>query len=439
MAKRIIVAGGGHGGIACANLLARAGFAVTVYEKNTRENMGYDWTDIFDPKSLALAGLPFPNKDQYAIKNNMTFVPPSGRVKVTQDVPDDKAEIKMERRDIYDLLIRTAEESGVQFVFDCAVLSPLLSGDRVIGIATDKGDFTADLVIDACGCESPVRAGLPDCCGIQKHPAKYEKFYVYRAFYNCPEGTYADDKYKVYLLPNGRLGIGWVANEGDYTDLLIGEFEPFTVAQAEEKAAFFRRENPVLGSERLRGGQMVQIPVRQPLSIIVADGYAAIGDSAFMTVPIIGSGIANTFRAAKMLAETVISDSTETYSAETLWDYQRTYYKELGAGLAPLALVKLMLTKISPQQLDYMFETKMLTVKDLTITADSTSLSDFIHIDAGLLGKGVSLIKDRKLTMLIASLGKSIAETAAVCAAMPRHYSRYAVLQWAKKYDAIFQ
>lgn len=439
MAKRIIVAGGGHGGIACANLLARAGFDVTVYEKNSRDAMGYDWTDIFDPKSLALAGLPFPNKDQYAIKNNMTFVPPSGRVKVTQDVPDDKAEIKMERRDIYDLLIRTAEESGVQFVFDCAVLSPLLAGDRVIGITTDKGDFTADLVIDACGCESPVRAGLPDCCGIQKHPAKYEKFYVYRAFYNCPEGTYADDKYKVYLLPNGRLGIGWVANEGDYTDLLIGEFEPFTVAQAEEKAAFFRRENRVLGSERLRGGQMVQIPVRQPLSIIVADGYAAIGDSAFMTVPIIGSGIANAFRAAKMLAETVISDSTETYSAETLWDYQRTYYKELGAGLAPLALVKLMLTKISPQQLDYMFETKMLTVKDLTITADSTSLSDFIHIDAGLLGKGAALIKDRKLTMLIASLGKSIAETAAVCAAMPRHYSRYAVLQWAKKYDAIFQ
>lgn len=439
MEKKIIVTGGGHGGIACANLLARAGFAVTVYEKNSRENMGYDWTDIFDPKSLALAGLPFPDKAQYEIKNNMTFVPPSGRVKVTQDVPDDKAEIKMERRDIYDLLIRTAEESGVQFVFDCTVKAPLLAGDRVIGITTDKGDFTADLVIDACGCESPVRAGLPECCGIQKHTAKYEKFFVYRAFFNRPDGTAAEDKYKVYLLPDGRLGIGWVASEGDYTDLLIGEFEPFTFEQAGEKAVLFRRENAVLGTKLLRGGQMVQIPVRQPLSVMVADGYAAIGDSAFMTVPIIGSGIANSFRAAKMLAEAVISDTTETYSAETLWGYQRTYYKELGAGMAPLALIKLMLTKITPQQLDYLFETKMLNVKDLTITADSTSIMDFIHVDSGLLGKGVSLIKDRKLTKLIASLGKSIAETAAVCAAMPRHYSRYAVLQWAKKYDAIFQ
>ena len=439
MAKKIIVAGGGHGGIACANLLAKNGFDVTVYEKNSRDRMGYDWTDIFDPKSLAVAELPQPDKSLYELKNNMTFVPPAGRVKVTQDVPDEQAEIKMERKDIYALLMDAAEVNGVQFVFDCTVEAPLLAGDRVIGIQTDKGDFTADLVIDACGCDSPVRAGLPLCCGIQQHPAKYEKFYVYRAFYNCPEGATAADKYKVYLLPDGRLGIGWVASEGDYTDLLIGEFEPFSAEEAEEKAAFFRSENPVLGTELLRGGQMVQIPVRQPLSILVADGYAAIGDSAFMTVPIIGSGIANSFRASKMLADTIINDATQTYSAETLWDYQLRYYKALGAGLAPLALVKLMLTKITPEQLDYMFETKMLTEKDLTITADSTSLGDFLHIDAGLLGKGAALIKDKKLTVLVAALGKGIAETAAVCAAMPKYYSRRAVQQWARKYDAIFQ
>lgn len=439
MKKKIIVAGGGHGGIACAGLLAKAGFDVTVAERNSREAMGYDWTDIFDPKSLALAGLPFPAEEQYEIKNNMTFVPPAGRVKVTQDVPDDQEEIKMERSAIYDLLICTAEAAGVKFIFNCTVKAPLLAGDRVIGIATDKGNFNGDLVIDACGCESPVRAGLPECCGIQKHPKQFEKFYVYRAFYNCPDGQLAEDKYKVYLLPEGRLGIGWVASEGDYTDLLIGEFSPFTEQEAEAKAAFFRKDNPVLGTERLRGGQMVQIPVRQPLSVMVADSYAAIGDSAFMTVPIIGSGIANSFRAAKMLADTILADKTETYSAETLWDYQRTYYKTLGAGMAPLALVKLMLTKITPQQLDYLFEQKMLTSKDLTITADSTSLADFIHIDASLAGKGLALIKDRKLTRLIAALGKSIAETAAVCAAMPKHYSRHAVQQWADKYDSIFQ
>ena len=36
MGKRIVVAGGGHGGIAAAAILAQHGFDVTVYEKNRR-------------------------------------------------------------------------------------------------------------------------------------------------------------------------------------------------------------------------------------------------------------------------------------------------------------------------------------------------------------------------------------------------------------------
>ena len=50
MGKKIIVAGGGHGGIAAAAILAEHGFDITVYEKNKREDMGYDWTDIFDAR-----------------------------------------------------------------------------------------------------------------------------------------------------------------------------------------------------------------------------------------------------------------------------------------------------------------------------------------------------------------------------------------------------
>ena len=42
MGNKIIVAGGGHGGIAAAMLLAKKGYDVTVYEKNAEDKMGYD-------------------------------------------------------------------------------------------------------------------------------------------------------------------------------------------------------------------------------------------------------------------------------------------------------------------------------------------------------------------------------------------------------------
>ena len=114
---RIIVAGGGHGGLGAAALLARSGFDVTVCEKNAREDMGYDWTDIFDKKGLFAVGLGLPEEGKYALKNDMTFYCPSGEHKLRQHTPEDQLEIQMERRDICEMLIRHAQECGVKFEF----------------------------------------------------------------------------------------------------------------------------------------------------------------------------------------------------------------------------------------------------------------------------------------------------------------------------------
>lgn len=435
--KKIIVAGGGHGGIACAALLAEAGFEVTVYEQHAREAMGYDWTDIFDSRALAIAGIPMPKAEQCLPLYNMSYTPPAADMIVKPD--DERAhgtDIKMERRDIYAHLIAHAEAKGVHFAFDTAVLSPIMAGDRVIGIRTDKGDVLGDLVIDACGCSSPVRSQLPACCGIQAQPDDMEQFYVYRAFYNHT-GAVPEVKYRVYLLPEDVFGIAWVADDEEYSDLLLGEFNPITVKEAERKAAYFRKQNPILGTEILRGGCLATIPVRQTLSVMVADGYAAIGDSAFMTVPIIGSGIANSLKAAKILADTVIADTTETYSAETLWHYQWQYYNEVGAKISPYALVKLMLTKLTREQLNYMFKSDILTINDLALTDEGRD--GLIDINPSLLKKGAAMIKDKQLTALVLHLGVDIAKLAAVNKTLPRHYSRRAVQAWAKRYDAIFK
>ena len=55
---KIIVAGGGHGGIAVAGLLAEKGLDVTVYEQHKREDMGYDWTDLGGFRSLSDYNIP---------------------------------------------------------------------------------------------------------------------------------------------------------------------------------------------------------------------------------------------------------------------------------------------------------------------------------------------------------------------------------------------
>ena len=439
MSKKIIVAAGGHGGIAVASILSRNGFDVTVYEKNSKENMGYDWTDIFDPKALAKADVPMPDKNLFEYKENMTFYSPNEKTPIRQRVPKDELEIKMERKDIYNLLVDTAEKNGVEIVYNCNIESAIIKDNRVVGINTSTGEIYGNLIIDACGCESPVRKSLPEEFGIQKQLNKNEKFYVYRAFYNKASSNPVEDKYKVCLLPEGKLGIGWVATEEEYTDLLIGRFEPFDMEEAERTAEYFRSRNESLGTELVRGGQFVEIPVRQSISIMVANGYAAIGDSAFMTVPIIGSGIANSLRAAPILAKAVMDDRNGAFTAETLWQYQYKFYKNLGAGLAPLAAVKLLLTKLTPKELDYIFEKGILTWREMTITADSTSITDFIHPALDMPKRAVAIVKDKELLNKMLKVGTDIGKVMAIRATLPKEYNKSKVKQWAEKYDKIFK
>lgn len=441
MGKTIIIAGAGHGGLAAGALLAEKGFDVTVYEKKKETELGYDWTDIFAPGALAIAGIPMPEKDKFSYKENMTFYSPDCKKGLVQNVPEDQLEIKMERRDIYELLVSHARKNGVKFVFECEVRSALLFGSRVAGIKTDKGEFFADLVIDAAGMDSPLRKSLPSFLSVEREEGEFSRFYVYRAFYNKASDEPAKDPYKVYMLPQGKLGIGWVASEEDFTDVLIGRFAPLSQEEINSSLETMQKENPRLGTEVKRGGQLVSIPVRQPLSVLVADGYAAIGDSAFMTVPIIGSGIANSFKAARILADAVIADKNCAFDTASLWKYQTEFYKKLGGGLAGLACVKLLLTKLRPQELDYMFSTGVLTANDLTIGADSTSLLAMLSgiAPADIANKVKRVVKDKALLKKILSAGKRMAKVTAVVAAMPKKGSKEAIFAWAKKYENCFK
>lgn len=440
MSKKIIVAGAGHGGISVAAILAENGFDVTVYERGAEGKLGYDWTDIFAPGALKIAGYDMPPEDKFEYKENMTFYSPNMKKGLRQNVAPDQLEIKMERNDIYGHLIERAVKNGVKFVYECNVNGPLLFGNRVVGISTDKGDFYADLVIDAAGIDSAVRKNLPEFCGIEKEPGEFSQFNVYRAFLNKASDEPVEDKYKVCMLPKGNTGIGWIAAEEDHSDLLVGLFSDIDMDKVNEIADYFRETNPVLGTEVKRGGQIVKIPVRQPLAILVCDGYAAIGDSAFMTVPIIGSGIANSLKASRILADAILSDKDGCYSADTLWSYQTNYYKNLGNSMAVLACVKLLLAELKPEELDYMFEVGVLNAQDLTIGADSTSLTSMINASpSDLLVKAQGVIKDPVLLKKILLTGKRIGKVAAITAVMPRSWNRKQVFNWAKQYKNCFK
>jgi flavin-dependent dehydrogenase len=437
--SKIIVAGGGHGGIAVAGLLAEKGFDVTVYEMRKREDMGYDWTDIFEYSGFAAAGIDMPDEDKFCYKGDVTFYGPSERNPFIQRSPKNPPEIKMERKDIYNHIIDFAEKRGAKFEYGVKIEKAECLGNRVVGIKTNKGSFYGDLIIDACGVNSPVRKSLPNACGVQKELKAYEKLYVYRAFYNRINKDIPATEFKLTLFPNGLHGLGWVMADDKYADTLLGKFEPFEKEEIKKYTDYLREKNPCVGKKKVRAGSFAEIPIRQTLAVMIADGYAAIGDSAFMTIPIYGSGIANALRAAGVLAETVAKDEEGSFSCETLWDYEYNYYKKVGSSLAPLATMKNLLIDMTPEQIDNLFDYDIEKVrgkiKRLNGLTDKRKVKAMI--ENVLILKNI--VSDKALKQNISVALKKIARLSVLMKQMPKTYSQNEVLIWAQKYNKLFK
>ena len=301
---KVIVAGAGTGGLVAAERLGKLGFEVTVYEKaKSLDQMRYDWHDDVSPSVFKRLGTEIPEGS--FPKKNWTFVSPGGAVHGMKE-DESAADISVDRRTLNRMLVARAEEEA-DIVFGATVQAPLVDDGKVVGVLVNGEEKRADLVVDSLGVDSVLRDALAGRFGLPV-PDKDEAFVVWRAFVRknkeAPPAEYSN---KVYLKHRGEAGISWVIQDHDpeLVDVLIGRVG--AMSESERLSAFeaLRAENPTVTDEVVRGGIVCRIPVRFPAPRMVAPGYAAVGDSAFMTIPMLGSGIASSMTAGMLLAETI--------------------------------------------------------------------------------------------------------------------------------------
>ena len=442
MGKNIIIAGAGHGGLTAAYHLSKSGYTVTVYERAVQESdLGYAWEDFFDARTFEEAGLPEPTTGKIPKVPISFYGPNPADDPIRQTFEEGEVEMHMYRKELYAHLVRIAREAGVQFVFGCTIYAPILIGSRIVGIETSLGNFTGDLVVDACGVDSPLRTKLPSYLGIQKALKKYEYVYAYRAYYNRLDGfENVRNEYKTYFVDDGKTGTTWAVTTEKTVDLLIARFAPFGQEEIDRMFKIFKADNPHLGDTLVLGGQVTKIPLRHPLSTLVADGYAAIGDSACMTVPIAGSGIANSIRAGKMLADTVLADHNEEFSAATLWRYQLEFFDKIGGTMAMIDAAKSLLLSLKKADFEFFFSNKILTSEDLSFNTNETSAKAmFSHFSPSVIMDRLKKVgANRTLLRRIGGVAVRVGRLKLILSRMPDTYNRAAVAKWAEKYERLF-
>lgn len=433
--KKILVGGAGHGGLSAAIVLAKNGYDVTVVESKIPADMGYDWHDTMPGDTFDYIGIDYP--EEYEPSNRMAYVAPDGKTKV---IMPDAMRIDVDRKILISHLIKEAEKAGVKLVFGQKVISPTVAGAWVTGFTATDGENTfeycGDLVIDACGMNSPLRRNLPSHFGIDNEFDKQHIFDVYRIYFENLTGELTAPQYIVTFFNLGKPGIDWMNTNKDFVDIIVGKFEfsgELTQEEIDATIAKYKEQFPYIG-EKVRGGTGVErIPIRRMLPLIVANGYAAVGDSAGMTVPLTGSGIALSMKAGKILADTVIDAGDNDLAVSRLWSYQYKYFTDFGKDYVLLDLFKNLFTYIDTDDINYIMEKEILTADKMAI-ADGfplkIELSYLLHVASVALPLAPmvpALLKCFKLLPLMPVAMKSI----------PEKYDAQKVHEWTKLYNAL--
>lgn len=429
MAK-VLVAGAGVGGVLSAYRLAQNGFDVTVYEAKNYDNVTYDWHDDIAKNVFARVGLPQPDESFRREKRNWTFVVPGSpkHLFVPLEVATDYT---IMRRPLLHWLIGLAEEAGAKFVYNTTV-ELWVEGDKVQGLLVGEDKVKADLVIDCTGVDSRLREAVPDVYKIQKRPDQYEVFSAYRGFFERKEGVEVPDNEtnRAYLLHQGGKGISWcIADPAENDiDILIGRADGLDEATLDVLLGALREDNPAMGDKLISGGSVCRIPIRYPLTRMVADGYVAIGDAAFMTIPLLGSGMAASLDAGDILAKVLVEH--QSVSKEALWHYQVGFYKRVGADFCSVDVLKRWLLTCNPDDIRWVVDSGVLTEADFGGIATGEPFKLTIKQTLQKAAKGIARIN---VLLGIAGVMKKGDKAKAVALEIPEVYDEQAITAWENK------
>jgi flavin-dependent dehydrogenase len=278
-----------------------------------------------------------------------------------------------------------------------------------------------------------VHRSLPARFGVPAEIPAEDTFFVYRAYFEKTDASKLDPRYSVYFFHCGHPGMDWMITEEDYMDVLVGKFGSLTKQEIDESLADFRQEYPYLGETPLRGGYVSKIPLTRTLPSIVANGYAAVGDSAGMTVPLNGCGIDLSLRAGGILALVAQSVHDGNYTREKLWPYQQRYCVLHGNQLVLVAKLRAFLATLKPENIDFLLEHNILTQTEINMANGNMSAVTLPYV----LKKLRAIMPQRYLIPAAAKSLRGIRHLKKITAAMPANYGAKRVEKWRRLYESI--
>ena len=394
----VLIVGSGTGGAVCAKRLAQHEIDVIVIDRREKTLIGkkvcgnataYNYFD-------ELTDLVERPKDDELIweVDGLDLYGPDMEHKIEIHDPD-LSGIMIDRLKFGQRLVNDMLKEGAQ-LFDKTKCADILleenkiSGVKVINTQTNaKDEIKAKIVIDAGGHAAPVRNKL-NSEYIEQKINKKEIGICYREIRRI-NNEVSQSKYASLCIDHKKAPMGyiWIFPGGDIVNIGLGVAGGMGNPNPKKLFYdFFSKMGLLNGTELLDSGGGA-VPVRRPLKCLVDDNFMAIGDAAAQTNPIDAGGIGYSMLAGKYSADVAAKaiEANDT-SIDMLWSYNIKYMREIGSHQAASEVVKLLLQKMTNEELKFTLKKKIFDSKDVTkaVKEAGVKLSFFNKLKKALRG-----------------------------------------------------
>ncbi len=436
--SKIIIIGANQGALVAGELLGKQGYDVTLYEKSKEDDVGYPWHDNMTPSTFERIGIPLPPEPIAKKKDkDWTFIPPDKKTSFQMKVPEDRRDVKILRKPFNEWL-RNRTMDYAKINYEAEVKSVIYENGKVSGVSLVNGEkIYADLVIDCGGANSSIRRSLPDELGIEKELDTKCTFQVRRVFFKRDNSVTPPEKsHNLYMRHLGEKGITWCADypEDGVVDVLVGRIDELTDETYERALNDMKSTYPIISDEAVCGGELVVIPLRHAASLMAADGYVLLGDSAFMTIPLMGSGMASSMLGAKIISE--VLDGKDDFSRENLYRYQVQYMKEIGGKNSGIDVLKNWMINIDSDKLSFLMNKGIVGEKEFSSAGSGNGVK---LTPTDIIAKLCAGIFHLPLLFNLIGATTKMKKQMAIGASLPEKWDELAFKQWQEDYEKNFK
>jgi len=326
-------------------------------------------------------------------------------------IPFDGEGYMLNRQKLPEVQNERAKKRGINFEFEINLTGLLYDDSQVIGVEgidnKTKQPFkkTAKVVIDTTGITSMLRNGVKNTTKMEKKIDRRDiestgRYIMY--FEKAQEDlTEFDPDYCIIHLDQDIApgGYGWVFPKGqNKVNIGLGVEKSLldqrnarlkktdTVSSLIDQYVARNRaiKNPKLSEDEIDKNNATgnfQVSVRRQNDCLVANGYAIVGDAAWMPKPLDAGGIGPALVAGTIIGKCVVEAIESGNVTENgLWKYNKEFINEYGYKTSGLEVFRRLIQTLTNDQISY-------GMKHFLGDLDVEAISKGEHPDFSMVGK----------------------------------------------------